>query len=188
MAKTNYEIDSVRLRPLDFVGEDGYVGEVEVDTLGAPFNGTIEIFEGELFAVTGNVVSSAPLPVGSYSLTLLARDQGQAYYSMQTVTAHGVARPPDIIIEPPEPTPSTDNTMTLVNVSGTAVVDYPLQFARAFVLGEIADYAELVLDGLAVPTQCDVKKPLGRRVGQVRHPGGGSAVTAAGRLNHRAVR
>jgi len=156
VAKTNYEIDSVRLRPLDFVGEDGYVGEVEVDTIGAPFNGTVEIFEGELFAVTGNVVSSAPLPVGSYSLTLLVRDQGQAYYSMQTVTAHGIARPPDII-EPPEPEPSTDNTMTLTNLSGAAVTDYPLRFARAFVEGEIADYAELVLDGLAIPTQCDVK-------------------------------
>ena len=156
MAKTNYEIDSVRLRPLDFVGEDGYVGEVEVDTVGAPFNGTVEIFEGELFAVTGNVVSSAPLPVGSYSLTLLVRDQGQAYYSMQTVTAHGVARPPDVV-DPPEPEPSTDNTMTLTNLSGTAVVDYPLQFARAFVEGEISNYAEIVLDGLAVPTQCDVK-------------------------------
>ena len=160
MAKTNYEIDSVRLRPLDFVGEDGYVGEVEIDTIGGPFNGTIEIFEGELFAVTGNVVSSAPLPSGSYSLTLLVRDQGQAYYSMQTVTAHGVARPPDVV-DPPEPEPSTDNTMTLVNVSGTAVVDYPLQFARAFVPGEIADYAEIVLDGLAIPTQCDVKNRWG---------------------------
>jgi len=156
VAKTNYEIDSVRLRPLDFVGEDGYVGEVEVDTLGAPFNGTVEIFEGELFAVTGNVVSSAPLPVGSYSLTLLVRDQGQAYYSMQTVTAHGVAGPPDVV-EPPEPEPSADNTMTLTSLSGATVTDYPLQFARAFVQGEIADYAEIVLDGLAVPTQCDVK-------------------------------
>lgn len=161
MAKTNYEIGNVRLRPLDFIGEDGYVGEVEVDTSGAPFNGTVEIFEGELFAVTGNVVSSAPLPVGSYSLTLLVKDQGQAYYSMQTVTAHGALRPPDIVVEPPEPEPSLANTMTLTNVSGATVANYPLQFARAFVPGEIPNHAEIVLDGLAVPTQCDVKKRWG---------------------------
>ena len=156
MVKTTYEIDNVRLQPLDFIGADGYVGEVAVDTIGAPFNGTIEIFEGELFTVTGNVISSAPLPAGNYSLTLLVKDQGQAYYSMQTVTARGVVVPPDIV-DPPEPEPSTDNTMTLLNLSGVTVTNYPLQFARAFVPGEIADYAELVLDGMAIPTQCDVK-------------------------------
>jgi len=42
--------------------------------------------------------------------------------------------------------------MGLTNVSGAVVVDYPLQFARAFVQGEIANYAEIVLDSEPVPT------------------------------------
>src|SRR4029078_11041986 len=49
------------------------------------------------------------------------------------------------------------NNMQITKVSGAAICDYPLQFARAFVEGEIPNYAEIVIDGGLVPTQCDVK-------------------------------
>ena len=51
--------------------------------------------------------------------------------------------------------------MILTNTSGVTVNDYPLQFARAFVEGEIPDYAGIVLDGVTVATQCDVKNRWG---------------------------
>ena len=76
--------------------------------------------------------------------------------NMHTLTARGphdpLTEPP---VEPPLPEPSIDNTMTLS--SAAAVTDYPFQFARAFVPGEIEDYAQVVLDGDPLPTQCDVK-------------------------------
>lgn len=152
------EIISITLEPLEFLGSLGYAGTVTIETTERPYKGkiTLEGPDKDLFAVAGNIISSAPLPAAQYSFTIVAKESGQTYYSMQMVTARGTEQPPDV--EPPVPEPSAENTMTLVNVSGVAVTDYPLQFARLFVKGEIANYAELVLDGgLILPTQCDVK-------------------------------
>jgi hypothetical protein len=64
-------------------------------------------------------------------------------------------------------TPNPDNTMSLKNVSGSTVTDYPLRFARTFAEGEIANYPQIVIDGTPITTQADVKTQWGD--GSVQH-------------------
>lgn len=134
------------------------IAEVLVETREGPFSGTLALTgpDQDKFAIAdGALFLVAAVEPRNYSITIIAEQNNESLYSPQVLTAIG----PGNVIEPePEPPPANaDNTMTLTNVSGAAVVDYPLQFARAFVEGEIADYAEIVLDGLTIPTQCDVK-------------------------------
>lgn len=63
---------------------------------------------------------------------------------------------------PPPPPPNPDNTMTLTN-HGLGAVDYPLQFGRPFLPGEIPRFPAIDLDGVPILTQADVKN---------RHPDG----------------
>ncbi len=60
-------------------------------------------------------------------------------------------------VTPPPPPPSADNVMTLTNVSGSALTNYPLQFGRPFVAGEIANYPQVLINGTPAATQADVK-------------------------------
>jgi len=55
------------------------------------------------------------------------------------------------------------NFVTVSNPQRTALQNYPLQFARPFVAGEIAQFPQLTLNGQPLPTQADVKQ---------RHPDG----------------
>lgn len=55
------------------------------------------------------------------------------------------------------------NFVTVSNPQNTALQNYPLQFARPFVAGEIAQFPQLTLNGQLLPTQADVKQ---------RHPDG----------------
>lgn len=55
------------------------------------------------------------------------------------------------------------NFIVVTNPHASALSQYPLQFARPFVEGEIAQFPQLVLNGNAIPTQADVKQ---------RHPDG----------------
>lgn len=64
---------------------------------------------------------------------------------------------------PPPPPANADNIITVTNVSGAAVTNYPYQFGRPFVQGEITDFAQVLIDGVAATTQCDAKN---------RHPDG----------------
>lgn len=50
------------------------------------------------------------------------------------------------------------NTMTVTNKSSGAQTNYPLQFARPFMQGEIANYPQVLVNGVAVTTQADVKQ------------------------------
>ena len=50
-----------------------------------------------------------------------------------------------------------DDTITLKNLSGAIVTNYPLQFGRPFVCGEIAHYPQVLVSGAAIRTQADVK-------------------------------
>jgi hypothetical protein len=65
----------------------------------------------------------------------------------------------------PLPVASNDdsNIIIVTNPQNVAVLNYPLQFARPFVAGEIAQFPQLVLNGQPIPTQADVKQ---------RHPDG----------------
>lgn len=61
--------------------------------------------------------------------------------------------PPD-----PVPTPSAANTLTITNKSGVAQANYPFQFGRPFICGEIAHYPQPLLNGTAVVAwQSEVK-------------------------------
>ena len=134
------------------------IASVLVETRDVPFTGTLALggLDAALFGIVdGLLMLAAKVPSGRYYVTVIAEQGNEALHSPQVLTSWDR----DFEPEPgPEPEPAnTDNTMTLVNVSSEAVSDYPLQFGRAFVEGEIADYAGIVLDGEPVPTQCDVK-------------------------------
>jgi len=135
------------------------IASVLVETSGEPFAGTLALTgpDQDKFAVAeGLLWLAAGVPPGNYSITVIAEQGTESLYSPQVLTAVG----PGNVVEP-EPEPSTDNTMVLTNVSGAAITNYPLQFARAFVQGEIPNYAEIVIEGIALPTQCDVKNRWG---------------------------
>jgi len=141
------------------------IASVLVETAGEAFTGTLALTgpDQDKFAIAeGLLWLAAGVPPGNYSITIIGEQGTESLYSPQVLTAIG----PGNVVEPepePEPPPSSsvDNTMTLYNESGAAVVDYPLQFARAFVEGEIPNYAQIVLDGIELPTQCDVKNRWG---------------------------
>jgi len=138
------------------------IASVLVETRDGPFSGTLALggLDAALFGVVdGLLMLAAKVPTGRYYVTVIAEQGNEALHSPQVLTAWDRDFEPEPEPEP-EP-PSSDNTMTLVNLSSAVVLDYPLQFARAFVEGEIADYAEIVLDGGAIPTQCDVKNRWG---------------------------
>ena len=48
--------------------------------------------------------------------------------------------------------------MTITNASGAQETQYPLQFARPFVDGEIRDFPQVFVDGVPIKTQADVKQ------------------------------
>lgn len=49
------------------------------------------------------------------------------------------------------------NTIVITNASGARQTNYPLQFGRPFVQGEIAHYPQVSVNGTPVQTQADVK-------------------------------
>lgn len=75
--------------------------------------------------------------------------------------------PPDPPIDgtdPEEPppgggtgTPNPDNWLRVTNVSGQVVLDYPLQFGRCFLPGEVVQFPRVLMDGAGLPTQANVK-------------------------------
>lgn len=60
-----------------------------------------------------------------------------------TLPAYSATTPPD--------------TMTLTESDGVTTTDYPVQFARPFVQGEIPNFPTVYINGQSVPTQADVK-------------------------------
>jgi hypothetical protein len=52
---------------------------------------------------------------------------------------------------------ATQNTITITDKSGKGLTNYPLQFGRPFVQGEIVNIPQLLLNGTPIPTQADVK-------------------------------
>jgi len=49
------------------------------------------------------------------------------------------------------------DTITITNASGVAVTNYPFQFGRPFVQGEIPHYPQVLVNGTSIPTQADIK-------------------------------
>lgn len=101
-----------------------------------------------------NLISAAIYPHGLNTLILLRG--GLVHYPIQAVLARGSHTPPtEPPVEPPLPEPSVDNTMTLS--ASVAATDVPVRFGRAFVQGEVVGFAQVLLNGEPIPTQCDVK-------------------------------
>lgn len=69
----------------------------------------------------------------------------------------------------PLPVASNDdsNIIIITNPENVAVQNYPLQFARPFVAGEISQFPQLVMNNQPIPTQADVKQRYPD--GSVRH-------------------
>lgn len=51
-----------------------------------------------------------------------------------------------------------ENFIVVTNPSEQALLNYPLQFGRPFLAGEISQYPQLVLNGMTLVTQADVKQ------------------------------
>ena len=58
---------------------------------------------------------------------------------------------------PPSASAPPDNVMLITNVSGGVLTNWPLQFGRPFVAGEIPNYPQVLIGGSPVTTQADVK-------------------------------
>jgi hypothetical protein len=52
---------------------------------------------------------------------------------------------------------AASNTITIASRIGNNVENYPFQFGRPFIRGEIHDYPQILIDGAPVTTQADVK-------------------------------
>jgi len=50
------------------------------------------------------------------------------------------------------------DSLTISEKAGVTTTNYPIQFARPFMPGEIANFPQVLVDGNAVPTQADVKQ------------------------------
>jgi multidrug efflux pump subunit AcrA (membrane-fusion protein) len=77
--------------------------------------------------------------------------------SAQATVAVTIPPPPPVPDPIPNPTPNAADTITVANVSGTIVQNYPLRIGRPFVCGEIAHYPQIVISGAPIQTQADVK-------------------------------
>src|SRR5215831_11322359 len=53
--------------------------------------------------------------------------------------------------------PGAVNSVTITNKSGLAQNNYPFQFGRPFLAGEIPHYPQVLINGNPVLTQADVK-------------------------------
>jgi len=111
---------------------------------------------------TGAAVTSAPfsyslntttLSNASHSITAVA---GNA--AGQTTTSAAVSVTVSNTIAPPPP-PSGSDTITISDTSGsgTTQINRPVSVSRPFVQGEIPQYAQALVGGTALVTQCDVK-------------------------------
>jgi len=110
----------------------------------------------------GSAVTSSPYSMswdttqsanGSHTLTAIATD-----------TAGNSATALSVIITvsntsgtPPLGSGPVGNGITISEQDGVATTNYPIQVGRPFVQGDIRQYPQAVINGVAVPTQADVK-------------------------------
>ncbi len=126
------------------------VGAITVHMSAGAFAGSLSLTGTDAadFDIVGSdLVTQGVLSDGARSLTIEAT-QGASSATLPVTIA---------VIPTPVVVVNTANTVVLTNKSGTPITDYPLQFGRAFVEGEIENYAEVVVNGTPALTQCDVK-------------------------------
>src|SRR5579864_3768097 len=73
------------------------------------------------------------------------------------LTAILALAPASFATESPLSQTRLSDTITVKNSSGASQRNYPLQFGRPFMPGEIAQYPQVLVDSVPVLTQADVK-------------------------------
>lgn len=87
---------------------------------------------------------------GTHTLTAQAKD-------VQGASATSIGVSVDVSNSTTPPPPPSGDTLTIYDTSGTAQANRAVSIPRAFVQGEILNYAQASINGSAVLTQCDVK-------------------------------
>jgi hypothetical protein len=87
------------------------------------------------------------VPVRNMSLAILGLTSHLGAVSV------GLPPPPP----PPPPPPGPPNTVIISNQSGSAISSYPLQIGRPFVKGVIPHAPQMLVNGIPIPTQADVR-------------------------------
>ena len=158
----NTKITDISVTPVIFSASapvGAVIATVLVETAGEPFTGTLALTgpDQDKFAVAEGLLylTAVIAEPRNFSVTVVAESGTESLYSPQVLTAIG----PGNVVEPePEPPPSNaDNTVRVSSASGAAVLNYPLQFARAFIAGEIAHAPQVLVDGVPAQSQADVK-------------------------------
>ncbi len=112
-------------------------------------------------AAGASVAQSADITVphtaGTYYVWIIADSAGTV--TNQSDTANDTLRSGAFttFVVTPVPPPDASNTLVIQNASGVAVTNYPLQFGRPFVRGEILHYPQVLINGTPVTTQANVK-------------------------------
>jgi hypothetical protein len=107
----------------------------------------------------GSAVTAAPYQVawnttqttnGTHNLTAIAKDTQGTKTTSSIVSV-------DVSNSTNQPPPPADDTVTVFETTGNAQTNRAVSISRPFVQGEILNYAQAVIGGTAVLTQCDVK-------------------------------
>jgi hypothetical protein len=87
---------------------------------------------------------------GTHTLAAQAKDTAGTTTTSATISV-------DVSNSTTQPPPAPSDTLTIFETTGTAQVNQPVSVSRAFVQGEILNYAQASIGGTALLTQCDVK-------------------------------
>jgi hypothetical protein len=87
---------------------------------------------------------------GTHNLTAVAKDTQGSMTTSSTVSV-------DVSNSTTQPPPPSGDTLTIYETTGTAQTNRATSISRAFVQGEITNYAQASISGTSILTQCDVK-------------------------------
>ena len=135
-------------------------GPVITSFTAAPANITVgqnSILRWSVTGATSVRVDPAPGPLPGTSCPV--GPTSTTTYTLTATSADGSTTAAVTVTVAPGPA----NTVTLREDDGVAVTNHPVQIGRPFLPGEIAAFPEVLVDGVPVPTQADVKQ---------RHPDG----------------
>jgi hypothetical protein len=98
------------------------------------------------FAISGSNLQITATPAATYGCNYIFTD-ANASNSPQAASITAIGNNPSVV----------SNTMTVSTANGTTTTDYPLQFGRPFIEGAIPHSPQVLIDGVAVSSQADVK-------------------------------
>jgi hypothetical protein len=128
------------------------VGTISVQTVGAAFAGTLSLTgtDAARFKISGNALQlNGSQAAGTYALNIIAAASGDiATPFIKPVVITGFPAP--VVVD-------ATNQIFVTDKSGSTQTNYPMQFGRPFVCGEIAHYPQVIINGTPATTQADVK-------------------------------